>query len=414
VGDPVELREWEAREIPLTSEGARLLAELAGKRLSVGVGSTAGTWLVTATSHVGVFVTPDVELLVRPKVPMHNLFLMLDVGLPAGAFDRKTFSFGSDRSLLAAIAQLFARSVEQTVGNGLVRSYRHDFDRLHTLRGRINIGHVVRHPGLPAPVPCDFDEYTSDIFENRVLRAALQRLLRVPGVQPVTRRTLSHGLGRFEEVADVPIDVHAIDRVVYTRLNRHYRHPLRLASLILRNLSLIDRVGSADASAFTVDMNVLFQDWVTNRLTRHLRGRLRVVAEPPEHLGAGRKVPMYPDLELWAGDDLVYVADVKYKLTGSGLARNADYYQILAYATALGLSEGLLIYCQADGSVPDREITVRHAGTSLRTHALDLSGTPSQAEESVRRLGDLLIDRALLTPSPEVKGGVRDGLRASR
>ncbi len=80
---------------------------------------------------------------------------------------------------------------------------------------------------------------------------------------------------------------------------------------------------------------------------------------------------MYPDLELWAGDELVYVGDVKYKLTRSGLARNTDYYQLLAYATALGLSEGLLIYCQADGSLPDREISVRHVGTSLRTRALD-------------------------------------------
>ncbi len=166
--------------------------------------------------------------------------------------------------------------------------------------------------------------------------------------------------------------------------------------MILRNLSLIDRVGSADASAFTVDMNILFQDWVTDRLARHLRGRLRVVAERTEHLGTGQRVPMYPDLELWAGDELVYVGDVKYKLTGSGLARNTDYYQLLAYATALGLSEGLLIYCQADGSVPDREISVRHVGTSLRTHALDLSGTPTEAEGAVRVLANLILERAMV------------------
>lgn len=393
MAEPVEIREWETRELELSADGARLLAEVGGSRLAVGVGPSNGRWLVTATSHVGVFVTPEVELLVRPKVPMHNLFQMLDVGLPV--LGRETFSFGSDRSLLAAIAQLFARSIERTVGNGLVRSYRHESDRLYTLRGRINIGEVVRHPGLPAPIPCDFDEYTADILENRALRAALQRLLRVPGVRPMTRRSLSHALARFEEVADVPIDPGAIDRIVYTRLNRHYRQPLGLASLVLRNLSLIDRVGSTDASAFTVDMNVLFQDWVTDRLSRHLRGRLRVVAEHSEHLGVAKKVPMYPDLELWSGDELVYVGDVKYKLTGSGLGRNADYYQLLAYATALGMPEGLLIYCQADGTVPDREITVRNAGTSLRTHALDLSGTPAEAEAAVEGLAELLWERTM-------------------
>ena len=392
--EPGELREWETREVTLSPEGARLLAELAGSRLSVAVGASASSWLVTATSHVGAFVTPEVQLLVRPKVPMHNLFMMLDVGLPTATFGRETFAFATDRSLLAAIAQLYARSVERTVGNGLLRSYIQESERLNTLRGRINVAALIRRPGLPAPVPCEFDDYTADILENRALRAGVQRLLRVPGVDLLTRRSLSHALARFEDVSDSAVDVVELERIVYTRLNRHYRQPLRLASLVLRNLSLIDRVGTADASAFTVDMNVVFQDWVTDRLRRHLRGRLRVVAEPTEYLAAGRRIPMYPDLELWEGEQLRYVADLKYKLTGSGLARNADYYQLLAYATALDLPEGLLIYCQTDGGVPDREVTVRHAGTEMRTHAVTLSGTTAEAEEAVKDLADALFERA--------------------
>lgn len=382
------MREWESREIALSDEGARLLADLAGPRLSVGVGSARDSWIVTSTSHVGAFVTPDVELLVRPKVPLHNLFQMLDVGSPTVA--RQVFSFGADRSLLAAIAQVFARSVERAVGNGLVRSYRPEHDRLNALRGRINIGAVVRRPGLAIPAPCDFDEYTADILENRALRAALQRLLRVPGVRPLTRRTLSHALGRFEEVEDVSVDPEAIDRIIYTRLNRHYRQPLALASLILRNLSLIDRVGSQDASAFTIDMNALFQDWVTDRLRRHLRGRLGVRNEPDVRLGTRRQVAMRPDLVFVAGDHEWYVADVKYKLTGTGIARSPDYYQLLAYTTAMNLDEGLLIYCQADGDAPDRTVSVVNTNKKLLTHAVDLSGTPTEAEAKVEALAELI------------------------
>jgi 5-methylcytosine-specific restriction enzyme subunit McrC len=164
---------------------------------------------------------------------------------------------------------------------------------------------------------------------------------------------------------------------------------------VLRNLSLIDRVGTEDASAFTIDMNTLFEDWVTDRLQRQLRGRLSVVSQLPSHLGVGRKIPMYPDLAFFAGGKLVYVGDVKYKLTGSGLARNADYYQLLAYATSLGQPEGLLVYCQVDGSVPDREITVHNSGVSLRTHALDLSGAPADMEASAAALGEIVWDRSV-------------------
>src|SRR3546814_11216226 len=100
----------------------------------------------------------------------------------------------------------------------------------------MNIAASVRRAGETAPVPCDFDEYTADILENRALRAALQRLLRVPGVRPRTRRTLAHSLAQFEEVSDTWIDPASVDRIQFTRLNRHHLQPLRLASLVLRNL----------------------------------------------------------------------------------------------------------------------------------------------------------------------------------
>ena len=72
---------------------------------------------------------------------------------------------------------------------------------------------------------------------------------------------------------------------------------------------------------------------------------------------------------------VTYVGDIKYKLTADATARSADYYQLLAYTTALNLPEGVLIYCQADGGEPAGEVTVRHAGKKLHVRALDLSGS---------------------------------------
>ena len=64
------------------------------------------------------------------------------------------------------------------------------------------------------------------------------------------------------------------DRVVFTRLNEHYRPALRLAALVLANLTLQDRIGETQASSFMLDMNKLFERFVTERLRRALRGRL--------------------------------------------------------------------------------------------------------------------------------------------
>jgi hypothetical protein len=60
----------------------------------------------------------------------------------------------------------------------------------------------------------------------------------------------------------------------------------------------------------------------------------------------------YPDL--WfhhpSSGSVTYVGDIKYKLTADAQARSTDYYRLLAYATALDLPEGVLIYCQTDGA----------------------------------------------------------------
>ena len=103
-----------------------------------------------------------------------------------------------------------------------------------------------------------------------------------------------------------------------------------------------------------------------------------MIDEPTLYLGVGNRVAMNPDLEFrrsieWIGAQ--YVADVKYKLTKDGRARSSDYYQLLAYATALNLTEGMLIYATSDGSPPENEVVVRHSEQSLYTFRINLSGS---------------------------------------
>lgn len=400
MSERLELREYETAVVPMPASAARDVAAVAGGKVTVGVGPEPGTWALTASGWVGAVVTPDVEILVRPKVPMHSLFLLLGAGLPPDAWKPATFAFGTDPNLLAAMAAFYARTAEQAVGRGLRRDYRHEEDRLVTLRGRVDIAGQLRTPGMVAPVACRFDEYTADIVENRVLKAAARRLLRLPGVRPGTRRLLERLLVHLDEVSDATVDAASVDRIVFTRLNRHYEPALRLAALVLRHTSLLDRVGSADASAFLLDMPTLFQRWLTDRLARHLRSRLTVEAEPTGvYLGVGGTVPMAPDLVFrQPGGGVAYAGDAKYKLTSDGRGRNADYYQLFAYLTALDLREGVLVYCQADGE-PEREVVVRHAGTILRTYPLSLAGSADQVEAAVSALSGWLVEHAAASGS---------------
>lgn len=390
------ISEYEAATVRLSEESARTIARLVAGKIVVTPALEPHSYTITATQYVGTVVLPELELLIRPKVPIENLFLLLDVGVPPAAWRPEVFAYRTDRNLLSALAGFFARTLERTIGRGLIRSYRTERERLISVRGRVDIASQIRRPGPITPIACVFDEYTADIDENRYLKAAVQRLLRVAGVPSSTRRLLQRELTRFEEVTDSSPDPDLPARLVYTRLNRHYEPALRLARLVLLNLGLVDLRGQPEgtaASAFLLDMNDLFQRFLSDRLRRALRGRLRVLDEPPKKLGTRGEIDMRPDLVFRRDDRDVYVGDAKYKLTDTGLGRTGDYYQLLAYTTAMNLSEGVLVYCQASGTVPPREVVVRHVGKKLCTYPIGLHGSANAIETTVSELAAWITDR---------------------
>ena len=186
---------------------------------------------------------------------------------------------------------------------------------------------------------------------------------------------------------------------------------------MLANLTLQDAVGETQASSFMLDMNELFERFVTERLRRALRGRLDVKDQHRDKLDERGTVAIKPDLLFRAAGSPRFVADIKYKLTDEAASgRHPDYYQLLAYVTALDLPEGVLIYCldanrDSDTDEPEagallagtggpavRSVQVRHAGKVLHTYALDLSGTTEDGATNLSELARWIEQRALATP----------------
>jgi 5-methylcytosine-specific restriction enzyme subunit McrC len=102
---------------------------------------------------------------------------------------------------------------------------------------------------------------------------------------------------------------------------------------------------------------------------------------------------MQPDLVFRGpSGDVRYVGDVKYKLASDARGRSADYYQLLAYTTAMDLPEGVLIYCRRQGDTDQSTVTVRHVGKRLVLRSIDLSGSPQQVEHEITVLADAIAD----------------------
>jgi 5-methylcytosine-specific restriction enzyme subunit McrC len=391
---PIVLAEYGEDRVELTAAQERTLRHLAQHGLTIMPGDALNSWRIKASSYVGTIVTPDVRILIKPKIETANLFYLLEAGgqpLDVGA---AVFDYETTGDLIPSFATFYARHLETALTRGVPRAYRETQERLAGIRGRVDVPAQIRLAGLPLPAECRFDDYTADIPLNRILRGAAVRLLRLPGVTIPTRQALQRLAAQLGE-ADLPRPADLQGRTVFTRLTEHCRPAEHLARMVLGASSLLDAVGATGAAVFLIDMNKAFEAFVAARLTRYLTGQLVVHTQRSARLDTGRHIKIRPDIifERQPGT-VAYIADSKYKITDDGYGREADYYQILAYTSALNAPEGMLIYCHHDGSTPPRNVTVLNLGTQLSTWPLRLDRSPSHIEQELEALAAHISERA--------------------
>ncbi|MFI1869530.1 McrC family protein [Streptomyces jumonjinensis] len=344
---------------------------------------TAGQWRLKAGSKVGAVTVgvPGAEpvvLRITPKVPIARLFFLLGYSRDPRGWRDGEVDVAEHREVLPALAYAYERLLGRAIGRGLLQGYRETTDTSLVVRGRIRQAEQIRRRfDAPLPVEISYDEFTTDTAENRLLRAAAERLLCLPGVDRDTRCRLLRQRTRLAEVTPLtpgrPLPVWRP-----TRLNARYHQALHLARAVLTGSSVEHGAGALRIDGFLFDMNRLFEDFLCVALREALipyggRGSLQASGV---HLDEDDAIRMRPDF-VWYGEDGVprAVADAKYKAEKPGGYPDADLYQMLAYCTALGLSEGHLVY--ARGRAAHAAHRVRRSGVVLHQHALDLDRTPS-------------------------------------
>ncbi|MEX2982264.1 McrC family protein [Streptomyces sp. C36] len=352
---------------------------------------TPGQWLLRAGSKVGAVTitvpgdgSRSVTVRITPKVPITRLFFLLGYSLdPRGGWRDGQVDMAEQRDVLPALAHAVERQIDRALRQGLIQGYHSTDETAAVVRGRIREADQMRRRfGATFPVEVTYDEFTTDIAENRILRAAVERLLRLPGVPNDVRRRL---LRQRARLADVTSLVQSQPLPVWhpTRLNARYHPALHLARAVLDGASADHAPGGLRIDGFLFDMNKLFEDFVTVALREALRGTaLTGRLQDAHHLDEAAAIRMKPDFVLYGPQRTpLAVADAKYKAEKRGGFPDSDLYQMLAYCTALGLPAGHLIY--AKGNAPHAAHRVRHAGIVIHQHALDLDQEPTGLLNSV-------------------------------
>ncbi|MHB9757465.1 McrC family protein [Streptomyces sp. BYX5S] len=363
-----------------------------------------GHWRLRAGNQVGAVRLPGGTVLrIAPKTPVGRLFFLLGFSLnPAGAWrDSREGAVGTGAhdDVVPALAYAVERQIDGALRQGVLQGYREVAESALVVRGRLREAEQIRrHFGRTPPVEIVYDAYTADTAENRILRAAVERLLRLPHVPGPVRRRLAHQRVRLADAGPL-VRGQELPLWQPSRLNSRYQPALRLAEAVLRSTSPEHRPGPLALDGFLLDMNKLFEDFVTVALREALREHgLTARLQDVHHLDLGGRVRMKPDLVVYAADGRtpVAVVDAKYKTEKpykSDGYPNADLYQALAYATVLGLREAHLVY--AAGRLPERATEVRGTGgLRLLQHSLDLTSEPAALLRTFRELAARLAGSA--------------------
>lgn len=376
--------------VALTSSQAARLQELRFCRVSPTTDS--GIWRITDVTRVGVVAIDDVRLIVRPKTPLRSLIFMASYSGLQAEVDDASFAFEADQALPAALASALIRTVGQATGRGLLKGYVSVEETGTVIRGRWDIARQLKaRPGIPVPVELTFDDYTDDVPENRILKAALRALVRLEQLPRRVVDKLGPLLGLFSEVSELrptgPIILPA-----ESQLNAHYQPALRLARWVLEATSWAHAEGAGSGSVFLLNVAKVYENFVGRVLqaTLHPKGFDVDLQVSSWRLDTEGRIRVRPDIVISRNGRVVTVADTKYKVWGEseGSPPNADVYQALAYAVTAEAREVHLLY--VSGDVEPRQYDIAATATTVVAHAVDVSASPSDLMWAIVWLGELI------------------------
>lgn len=388
----LSLREYQtSAAVELDEEERDLIQRLVPSLTVSPTVGTSGLYDLTPSSWIGVAEFPTFAVEIRPKIPIDRVLFLISYALDPRAWREEPFRFATDVSLVEAMIPPFVSAVAQALRRGVLQGYRIEEEALAAVRGRIRFDEQIRRwYGRLPPIELRFDEFTEDIEQNRLLKAALDRLRRLRIRSSSARASLRGFDQALERVRLVEYDPRQLPEIQFTRLNEHYRRAVNLSRLILRGTSLEFTHGQERSSAMFVDMNRVFEDFVVVALREQLHLSEREFTQGSRrrvlYLDQGRRIRLKPDLSWWHEQECVFVGDVKYKRVTVADIPHADLYQLLAYTIASRLPGGLLVYSADEAEPVEHEIPF--AGKRLKVAALDVSDQPDQILARIANLAD--------------------------
>ena len=372
---------------------------------------------INANSYVGVITYDDIILYINSMIPDLTLGKILYLKSQADSFEsdsttRQVITENLNDEEEIETVDYFVitllQSVDDIQHNGLLTQLLQVSSTNHNITGHLELSkQIKKHPSFDT-FCVSKTQTTENILINQIIKTALikaKTATKLPWVTPF----ITSAISAFDNVDILEdLDVAQYPKVSdYTSLKRNdYEQALLFSKYILFGYDPLMGTESSYFPEFMVDMNQVFECYVTTGLTKIFRTGF--TAKKKFSLGLGpRDIPIErKNIELdgfYECGDLRVVLDTKNKYRcvldrdiPDFIASNPDIYQQYYYAGRVNASNIVLVYpsCRKrTDAIGKYDISFTgNKKVNLYFWALHITGSPRQNKKALITLAQFIDD----------------------
>lgn len=224
-------------------------------------------------------------------------------------YDKPVIKVPAFKSIISLLIVVHFLSVVDRI-KSLKKGYVHYSENLKKVKGHISLLKNERKNVLGKRydrIYCDYDEYSINIPENRLIKKALlfsKHLLCSCNLYDAIYQVLNRNLALFENVSG-DVEIREIKQIKGHKLFNDYQEAIRLAKIILRhfdyNITKADNM-EGTVPPFVIDMSLLYEHYVYGLLYEAYGNKIAY-----QYKG----ITGYPDF-LYISEDFKAILDTKY------------------------------------------------------------------------------------------------------
>lgn len=343
---------------------------------------------IRAKNIVGVLQVPGLMVEILPKIDgangsentgavnlideiqvRQNLLFMLSVSGHFSLFERDLASQSVQNiPILEALIWAFVRRLITELRRGPQHLYVRREENLTCVKGKILLHqHATLNAAHHHRMYVGYDEFESDTWLNRILKAACAKLLSLTRLSR-TQQHLREAILGLADVNHHVIAAHHFDLVCLDRNSERFRELLDFCRLLLQGATPAAHDGEVSSFSLLFPMETVFEEFISALLKQHAaefgflrsdvhlqaRGRTRWLLRQDN--GAGR-FRLKPDvlIDCPSGTPAL-ILDTKWKRlvsdqedTNNGVSQG-DIYQLYAYAHRFDCEKNVLLFPQIPGA----------------------------------------------------------------